>query len=177
MSKDKKTQATEDKNLATELGLEEEAVETEIEETEEAETEVEEELEPEEEVLEEETEVLPEPKKLEARPFRRMEPTRPDPGPAKKERSKPSYKPVTKQKKHAISGNPALLVFPTDRYGVTKDIKTAMIRAASRIAGDTAKKALVLEVVDILLKHIEHKFVADNDYRAQLAARAESSED
>lgn len=108
--------------------------------------------------------------------FKRMAPTRADNGVTKKERMKPSYKPVTKQTKHDITANAALLSFPNDRFGITKDIKKAMTQAASRIAGDAQKKALVLEVIDILLQHIDVKFEADKAYRAKLAAKNDENE-
>lgn len=103
--------------------------------------------------------------------FKRMAPTTPAAEPARKERMKPSYKPRTKQTAHETSANAALLTFPNDRYGIAKDIKKAMISAASRIAGDESKKDLVLEVVDILLKHVEAKYRADRAYRVALAER------
>lgn len=103
--------------------------------------------------------------------FKRMAPTSPAAEPARKERTKPSYKPRTKQTAHETSANAALLTFPNDRYGIAKDIKKAMISAASRIAGDESKKDLVLEVVDILLKHVEAKYRADRAYRVALAER------
>ena len=103
--------------------------------------------------------------------FKRMAPTREDNGSKRKERMKPSYKPRDKQVAHAVSANAALLNFPNDRYGITKDIKKAMTSAASRIAGDATKKELVLEVVGVLLEHIEAKYVADRAYREALAAR------
>lgn len=108
--------------------------------------------------------------------FKRMAPTHADKGVTKKERMKPSYKPVTKQTKHDISANAALLSFPNDRFGITKDVKKALTQAASRIAGDAQKKELVLEVVGILLQHIEVKFKADKAYRAKLAAKNDENE-
>lgn len=75
----------------------------------------------------------------------------------------------TRVKQYEVGGNAALITFPTDRYGITKDIKTAIIRAASRIAGDPHKKALVDEVLAILSKHVEIKFNADRAYREKLA--------
>jgi hypothetical protein len=108
--------------------------------------------------------------------FKRMAPNRADNGVTKKERMKPSYKPVTKQTKNDISSNAALLSFPNDRFGITKDVKKALTQAASRIAGDAQKKELVLEVVGILLQHIEVKFKADKAYRAKLAAKNDENE-
>lgn len=108
--------------------------------------------------------------------FKRLAPTRPDNGVTKKERMKPSYKAVTKQTAHEIGTNAALLSFPTDRFGITKDIKKALTSAASRIAGDDSKLALVQEVLDILSKHIVAKHKADKAYRAKLAAKNADAE-
>lgn len=177
-------------SLEAELGLEE----TVIEETEEElveeiaeETEIAEEEEEEVvEEVEEETEIEAAPVKVETPGtivkdehgtpmFKRMTPTRVE-APAKKERTKPSYKAPTKQSAREVSANPALIAFPNDRYGITKDIKTAMIRAASRVAGDQAKKDLVIEVISILSKHIELKFVKDREYRKALEAKYADAE-
>lgn len=107
-----------------------------------------------------------------ANAFRKMAPNI-NVAPIGKVRAKPEYKAVDKQKGYEVSGNASLMTFPTDRYGITKDIKKAMIATASRIAGDQAKKDLVLEVVTMLTKHIEIKFAADQAYRKKLSARTE----
>jgi len=107
--------------------------------------------------------------------FKRMSPTYEDKGSARKERQKPSYKARDKQSANDVSANAALLTFPNDRFGITKDIKKALTQAASRIAGDASKKELVVEVVGILMKHIELKYKADKAYRAALAARDEQA--
>jgi hypothetical protein len=103
--------------------------------------------------------------------YKRMKPTYAPAPIAQKPRTAPSYKAPTKQMQYEVSANPALLAFPTDRYGITKDIRKAMISTASRIAGDANKKDLVLQVMKILLEHIELKFVADNQYKLKIAAR------
>jgi hypothetical protein len=107
--------------------------------------------------------------------FKRMSPTYEDKGNARKERQKPSYKARDKQSANDVSANAALLTFPNDRFGITKDIKKALTQAASRIAGDASKKELVVEVVGILMNHIELKYKADKAYRAALAARDEQA--
>lgn len=109
--------------------------------------------------------------------FKRLEPTISSDQP-KKLRPKPATKQPDKRTAHAPSANPALLTFPTDRWGVTKDLKKALIHVASRVAGDPNKKALVDEVLKILVLHLNAKFKADQDYKARLAARSEQeSED
>lgn len=100
--------------------------------------------------------------------FKRMAPKAHAAEAPRKERMKPSYKAPTKQRAHAVSSNPALLTFPTDRFGITKDIKKAMVTTASRIAGDANKKELVEEVLAILVEHMNIKFEQDKAYRAAL---------
>jgi hypothetical protein len=49
--------------------------------------------------------------------------------------------------------NSSLLVFPTDRLGITTEVKSAMIRAASKMGKDEKNLALLEEVVGILMQH------------------------
>jgi len=175
----------EEVSLEAALGLEDEAV---VEEVQEEHEEVQGEL-PQAEIAEEAvsdvTSPAVEPKEATAgeivkdelgKPmFKRMSPTYEDKGNASKERQKPSYKARDKQSANDVSANAALLTFPNDRFGITKDIKKALTQAASRIAGDASKKELVVEVVGILMKHIELKYKADKAYRAALAARDEQA--
>lgn len=103
-------------------------------------------------------------------PFRKMKPNTP----AAEVRKKPTpvkNKPVTKQKERAVTSNGSLIRFPSDRFGVTKDIKKAGLHAASRIAGNAEKKELVLAVIDIMVEHINLKFAADVAYRKKLDER------
>lgn len=107
--------------------------------------------------------------------FKRMAPTI-DSAPVAKPRERAKYKPVDKQVAREASANPALLQFPTDRWGITKDLKKAMIHLASRIAGDDSKKALTDEVLKILVVHLNAKVQADKKYKAALAARNEQED-
>lgn len=91
--------------------------------------------------------------------------------PMAKVRNQPATKPSEKRVTRAPGANPALLDFPTDRWGITKDIKTAITRAASRIAGDEGKKALVDEVLRILVLHLNAKYKQDHAYREGLKSK------
>lgn len=100
--------------------------------------------------------------------FKRKAPTRFEaPAPKKKERTR-----VTDRRRLALkstdgtTANSAHLEWPTDRWGVTKDLKKALTDVASRIAGDQAKKELTDEVLRIGLAHLEAKFTQDHTYRA-----------
>ena len=70
------------------------------------------------------------------------------------------------------SGNVANLVWPTDQYGLTKDLKTAVTQLASRVAGHPDKKQLVDAVLIIAIAHIKAKF--DGDTIARELRLAES---
>ena len=50
--------------------------------------------------------------------------------------------------------NPALLQFPTDPYGITKDLKKAMLTIASRLKGDDEKMKTVKDTMAILVNHM-----------------------
>lgn len=72
------------------------------------------------------------------------------------------------------SANPAHLDFPSDRWGLTKDLRKAIVSTASRVAGSEDKKRLVDETLKIGLAHIEAKFERDHEYKTKLKAEAEA---
>lgn len=94
------------------------------------------------------------------------------------ERAKPKRAPVLPTKpiktKSGSSTNAAALVFPSDRWGVTKDLRKAIATTASRVAGAEDKMKLVRETLEIGLAHMEAKFERDAAYRAELKAKAEA---
>ena len=57
-----------------------------------------------------------------------------------------------------VPANSSLLVFPTDVYGITSDLKKACIKIGSKIGAQPEKLTLVKEVLDICLQHIEAKY-------------------
>jgi hypothetical protein len=69
------------------------------------------------------------------------------------------------------SSNPATLTFPTDRYGMTKDVKKTFVTMVSRIAGDPAKRKLVDDTMAVLLEHLELRYTSDVAYKQKLAER------
>ncbi len=87
--------------------------------------------------------------------------------PSGKKREVATAKPRTRigEANTGANSNPTNLVFPTDRWGVTKDLKKAFIYTASRVAGDEAKKQLVDDTLAILLEHLEAKFKVDAKVR------------
>jgi len=79
--------------------------------------------------------------------------------------------------KDGIHANPTFVKFPTDRWGLTKDLKAALIAVASRMVGAEDKKALVDEVLRVGVGHIEAKYALDNQKRmAQFAAAQAEAE-
>lgn len=108
--------------------------------------------------------------------FRRMEPTC-ECADLTKRKTKPRTKAVTKQTTESENGvhtNPALLVFPTDRYGLTAEVKAAILKSVSRIAGDPVKSKLFDDTMRILLQHKKARFKRDSEYRKSLQpAKAE----
>lgn len=66
-----------------------------------------------------------------------------------------------------IGTNPTLLPWPTDPWGLTKDLKYAITQLGSRIAGHADKKALVDAVLAIGLEHLELKYKQDAAIRAK----------
>lgn len=49
--------------------------------------------------------------------------------------------------------NPSNLVFPTDRFGLTTDIRKAVISATRRVNGDKVKLKLIEDTLAILSEH------------------------
>jgi hypothetical protein len=74
--------------------------------------------------------------------------------------------------KGEVHHNAMKLTWPSDPWGLTKDLKGAFTSLASRIAGDEAKKALVDEVLKVGLGHLQAKFEHDNALR-KAAAQAD----
>jgi len=71
-----------------------------------------------------------------------------------------------------IPSNAALIEWPTDVWGLTKDVKKAIISATARVSGQADKKALLDNVLRIALAHLEARFEADNTLRAKRIEKA-----
>lgn len=63
--------------------------------------------------------------------------------------------------KDGISHISTLVEFPTDRWGLTKDLKAACIALASRINGSEDKMSLVQETLRVCVGHIQMKYESD----------------
>lgn len=94
-------------------------------------------------------------------------------------KTKPRTKVATKSNKRIADNsneggahaNARYLSFPTDKWGVTKDVKKAMVSMASRIGGDPSKYKLAVQTLDILREHMDMKFDADKAYRQSLTVQ------
>lgn len=67
--------------------------------------------------------------------------------------------------------NSSLLVFPTDKHGITAGVKAAMKTAASRVRGEADIK-LLKDTLEILVKHAEARHGATQE-RPVLARRSD----
>lgn len=81
----------------------------------------------------------------------------------------------TKLVKNYRPGNPATLKFPSDRWGLTGNLKKAVLEVAQRIGGDERKKALVDEVMGILTDHYQAKFERDRKMRDERTAELQEA--
>lgn len=100
--------------------------------------------------------------------FRRMEPTYTDRSVGRTRVAKGETQKAKRKQITAVGTNAALIAFPTDKWGVTKDLKKTIISLASRVAGDVEKKKLVDETLALLVEHLNIKFEADNAYKESL---------
>lgn len=74
--------------------------------------------------------------------------------------------------------NPAKLVFPTDRWGFTTDIRKAVLRAAGSVRGQDDKQLLLIGTLAVLMQHIKIRKEGDKIAQdARLAERAAQEEE
>ena len=69
------------------------------------------------------------------------------------------------------TSNPALLEFPTDKWGFTSGIKKEVLRVASTIRGKDDKHAILVQTMAVLAAHIKGRLQLD---KAHAEARAEA---
>lgn len=95
-----------------------------------------------------------------------------------KKKELPKTKPNKRPKQHSEDGahvNSRYLKFPTDQWGLTKDLKNALIQLGSRIAGDKRKMDLVNATLRIGIKHVMLKYERDSAVKAQRQAEADAA--
>lgn len=66
----------------------------------------------------------------------------------------------------AVPANVSLLVWPQDQYGVTSNLKPALIEAAGRMTGDADKLKALLDTIEYAKKHILARFASQVEDRA-----------
>ena len=81
--------------------------------------------------------------------------------------------PTPKAAPKPISHNSAFLEWPTDVWGLTKDIKRALVDVASRLNGHEDKKALLDATLAVALGHVEAKYAHDAELRTARIKEAE----
>lgn len=64
-------------------------------------------------------------------------------------------KPKRVEPQSTNKANPVSLVFPTDRFGLTTDIRSAVIAAVAKVGADKAKADLISDTIAVLLEHLE----------------------
>ena len=69
-----------------------------------------------------------------------------------------------------VSGTFAKLVFPTDRWGLTTELKLSSRDIAARISGSEDKYTLVVDTLKLLLRHIETRYNEDKAKREAASA-------
>lgn len=75
----------------------------------------------------------------------------------------------------AISHNPAFLEWPTDIWGLTKDVKKAFVVLANRVKGQPDKMELVERTLEVALGHLNARYQHDNELRAARQEKAEAA--
>lgn len=66
---------------------------------------------------------------------------------------------------------PQAIIWPTDIWGLTKDLKAALTSLSSRLAGSPDKKALFDETLKAGLAYLEVKYEADRSAREAAAKK------
>lgn len=75
----------------------------------------------------------------------------------------------------AAGPNPAVLKFPTDRWGFTSEIKKSVLKAAATVRGQQDKHDILIGTLAVLIAHIKARLPADRnsaEYFAQIEAAA-----
>jgi hypothetical protein len=110
-------------------------------------------------------------------PAETIEATEPTEAPAKEQVAPKSQKIRRAEVPADVSHNPSQIEWPTDIWGLTKDLKKAFLAAASRVSGQADKKELVDAVLKIAHRHLEAKYSKDSAFRAARIEKAKAEEE
>lgn len=83
---------------------------------------------------------------------------------------------IKRHKQKAECDNPAnssMLIFPTDKLGITGDLKTAYINTASKVGTSKEAMQLIEDTTQILRGHLQARF-KQNQARPSLKARKDT---
>lgn len=61
-----------------------------------------------------------------------------------------------------VSSNPALVIYPTDVWGMTTDLKATVKYLAARVCGCPEKYKVVQDTLKIALEHLRVRYQEDN---------------
>lgn len=70
--------------------------------------------------------------------------------------------PVLDAAGNPVSVNPSMIVFPTDIWGVTTDLKDSIRTIAARVSGCPEKFELVMKTLKIAEQHIKVRYNDDH---------------
>ena len=76
------------------------------------------------------------------------------------------------QKPVDVSHNPAFLLWPTDVWGLTKDVKKAFVAVAHRVKGQPDKMKLLEDTLDVAMKYLDARYNHDRELRELREKRA-----
>lgn len=84
-------------------------------------------------------------------------------------------------KDRVVTTNASKIIWPTDPWGFTRELRKAIVTSASRLNGDKAKKAVFDETVKVALDFVNAKYRKDAAERkakvdAAIAADAASED-
>lgn len=69
-----------------------------------------------------------------------------------------------------VSANPALVQFPTDRWGFTSAVRREVLKQAAMVRGQKDKHDLLVGTLAILLSHVQKRFPVDQANRLKYEA-------
>lgn len=70
-----------------------------------------------------------------------------------------------------VPSNATLIEWPTDQYQLTRDVKSASVKAAGRINGSRDKLLVLVNVHLMAIEHAKAKYLADLSSNKQEIAR------
>lgn len=82
-----------------------------------------------------------------------------------------------KEHKPSKNTNPMAVKWPTDPWGFTRELRTAVTNTARRLAGDAEKKKMLDRTMLLAIDFIEAKYEEDQTKRARMGEKIKAKED